>query len=86
MMTRNEFEKTLVASDCMTFWLSKTKEEVSNLLGKDVASMVNFDQRNLHHCYDLFAHTVHTVENVQKRLLSLSKDNILLLVAKVNKK
>ena len=63
MMTRKEFEKTLIASDCVTFWLSKTKEEVSDLLGEDVASMVKFDQRNPHHCYDLFAHTVH-VETV----------------------
>lgn len=81
MMTRKEFEKTLIAPDCVTFWLSKTKEEVSGLLGEDVASMVKFDQRNPHHCYDLFAHTVHTVENVQKRLLSSSKNNTLLLVA-----
>ena len=81
MMTRKEFEKTLIASDCVTFWLSKTKEEVSDLLGEDVASMVNFDQRNPHHCYDLFAHTLHTVENVRKRLLSLSKNSSLLLVA-----
>lgn len=81
MMTRKEFEKTLIASDCVTFWLSKTKEEVSGLLGEDVAKMVEFDQCNPHHCYDLFAHTVHTVENVRKRLLSSSKNSILLLVA-----
>lgn len=81
MMTRKEFEQTLIAPDCATFWLSKTKAEVADLLGEDVASMVKFDQRNPHHCYDLFAHTVHTVENVQKRLLSSSKNNTLLLVA-----
>lgn len=81
MMTRKEFENTLIASDCVTFWLSKTKEEVSGLLGEDVAKMVEFDQCNPHHCYDLFAHTVHTVENVRKRLLSSSKNSILLLVA-----
>ena len=81
MMTRKEFEKTLIASDCVAFWLSKTKEEVSGLLGEDVAKMVEFDQRNPHHCYDLFAHTVHTVENVRKRLHSSSKNSILLLVA-----
>jgi len=81
MMTRKEFEKTLIASDCVTFWLSKTKEEVSGLLGEDVAKMVEFDQCNPHHCYDLFTHTVHTVENVRKRLLSSSKNSILLLVA-----
>ena len=81
MMIRKEFEKTLITPDCVTFWLSKTKEEVSDLLGEVVAKMVEFDQCNPHHCYDLFAHTVHTVENVRKRLLSSFKDNILLLVA-----
>lgn len=81
MMTRKGFEKTLIASDCVAFWLSKTKAEVAELMGEDVANMVKFDQRNPHHCYDLFAHTVHTVENVQKRLLSASKNNTLLLVA-----
>ena len=81
MMTRKEFEKTLIESDCVTFWLSKTKEAVSDLLGEDVAKMVSFDQCNPHHCYDLFTHTVHTVENVRKRLLSSSKNSILLLVA-----
>lgn len=81
MLTRKEFEKTLIASDYVAFWLSKTKAEISDLMGEDVANMVKFDQCNPHHCYDLFAHTVHTVKNVQRQLLSSSKDNVLLLVA-----
>lgn len=51
------------------------------MLGEDVAKMVEFDQYNPYHCYDLFAHTVHTVENLRKRLLSSPKNIILLLVA-----
>ena len=41
MMTRKEFKKTLISSDCVTFWLSKTKEEVSGLLGEDGVKMSN---------------------------------------------
>lgn len=81
MMTRQDFEKTLVAETCVSFWLSKTKTEVSKLLGPDVANMVGFDQCNPHHCYDLFSHSLHTVENVQHRLHSTASENIQLLVA-----
>lgn len=81
MMTRKGFEKTLIDPDCVTFWLSKTKTQVCELMGNEVANMVKFDQHNPHHCYDLFAHTVYTVKNVQERLFSASQENIFLLVA-----
>lgn len=81
MMARQEFEKILENPDSVLFWLSKSKGEVCNLMGEEVAEMVDYNQCNPHHCYDLFAHTVHTVKNVQKRLSSLSINEPLLLVA-----
>lgn len=42
MMTRKEFEKILIAPDCVTFWLSKTKAEVAELMGEDVANVMNW--------------------------------------------
>lgn len=81
MMTRQEFEKILENPDGVLFWLSKSKHEVCDLMGTEVAEMVGYNQCNPHHCYDLFAHTVYTVKNVQKRLSSLSINEPLLLVA-----
>lgn len=62
MMRRDEFEITL--SDPLPFWLSKFKDEVCNLIDPKVGDMVGFDQRNSHHCYDLFKHSLHTVDGI----------------------
>lgn len=62
MMKKDEFEKTL--ENPVRFWLSKSKEEVCELLGAKAGAMVGFEQRNPHHCYDLFAHSIHTVEEI----------------------
>lgn len=63
MMKRNVFEESLM--DPLAFWLLKSKEEVCCLLNEKVRDMVGFDQRNPHHCYDLFAHTLHTVSEIK---------------------
>lgn len=59
-MTRTDFEKSLF--DASSFWESKSKQEVRDLLGDDVAEMVGFQQRNPHHCYDLFEHILHVLD------------------------
>ena len=58
-MMREQFEYSLI--NPLLFWSLKTKDEVSVLIGETAAVMVAFDQRNPHHCYDLFLHTMHTV-------------------------
>ena len=72
-MTRKEFEKSLF--EALDFWGRKSKQEVRELLGDDVAEMVGFHQRNPHHCYDLFQHVLHVVEALPKN------DSVLLRVA-----
>ena len=47
-------------------WLKKDKEDVAQLLGPETAAMVDFDQRNPHHCYTLFEHAIRTVEGLPK--------------------
>lgn len=59
MMTRDDFENSLM--DPLGFWQTKTRDEVKELLGDDTARMVGFGQRNPHHYYDLFTHTLYTV-------------------------
>ena len=41
-----------------------TYEEVKNMYGPETAKMVGFDQRNPHHCYDLWNHTLHVLEGL----------------------
>lgn len=62
MMNRENFEESLLQP--LQFWRTKSKNEVRALLGDEVAQMVNYDQRNPHHCYDLFLHALHTVQFV----------------------
>lgn len=62
-MRRNDFEESLI--DPLIFWLPKSKEEVCCLLNEKVGDMVGFNQRNPHHCYDLFAHTLYTVSEIR---------------------
>ena len=62
MISREIFEESLIQP--LQFWSMKSKNEVRALLGEEVAQMVDYDQRNPHHCYDLFLHTLHTVQFV----------------------
>lgn len=59
MMKRDDFEESL--KNPLVFWLPKSKGEICCLLNGKVGDMVSFDQRNPHHCYNLFEHTIHTV-------------------------
>lgn len=62
MMKKEQFKESL--KDPLVFWKGKTYEEVERLLGKQTATMVGFEQRNPHHCYDLFEHTLYTTAGV----------------------
>ena len=62
-MERKAFENSLKNP---LEWLKKDKEDVARLLGHETAAMVDFEQRNPHHCYTLFEHTLRTVEGLPK--------------------
>lgn len=62
MMNRVIFEESLIQP--LQFWGMKSKNEVRALLGEEAAQMMDYDQRNPHHCYDLFLHVLHTVQFV----------------------
>ena len=63
MISKLEFENSLQMP--LPFWQSKSMDEVCDLLGNTVAQMVGFAQNNPHHCYDLFLHTLHTVDEIR---------------------
>ena len=61
---RQIFETEVMRDDVVDFFLSKTPEELTEEFGPEVARMVNYDQQNIHHCYDLWEHTLRTVETI----------------------
>ena len=62
MIDKMMFEKTLI--EPVNFWSNKSKREVRKLMGEQVTMMVDYNQRNPHHCFDLFQHSLHTVESL----------------------
>lgn len=62
---RQMFEESLSREDIVDYYLSKTPEELEKELGIEVARMVGFEQKNSHHCYDLWEHTLRTVEGIK---------------------
>lgn len=71
-MQKQEFERMLMRTDLRSALLSMPKEQVESLFGPKVAQMVKYDQRNTHHIYDLFEHTMVTVENIPDDKFSVS--------------
>ena len=62
---RQLFEESLLRKDVVEYYLSKTPAELEEELGPEVARMVGFEQKNSHHCYDLWEHTLRTVEGIK---------------------
>lgn len=71
-MNKMLFEKTMLNSDYLR---NCSKEEVTILMGTDVAKMIGFEQNNPHHCYDLWNHTIGVIEALRTdapRLLKIA--------------
>lgn len=69
-LLRKNFESELLSDDVVDYFLSKTKEEVEQKYGEKVSRMIGFEQKNMHHCYDLWGHTLHTVESIDTTFLN----------------
>lgn len=63
-MTKEELIDLVNREDFLEYMSSLTKEQVDSLLGEKFSRMVGFDQNNVHHCYDLWGHTIHTVDSL----------------------
>ena len=61
---KEAFEESLMQNDVVEYYNSKCANELEELFGYEVARMVGFEQKNAHHCYDLWNHTLHTVASV----------------------
>lgn len=62
---RQLFEESLLRDDVVEYYLTKTPAELETELGLEVSKMVGFEQKNSHHCYDLWEHTLRTVEGIK---------------------
>ena len=71
MMTRDSFESSL--NNALEFWGGLSSTEIYNYLGSYVLQMVHYDQKNPHHCYDLFTHTLITVDGIPNNATILLK-------------
>lgn len=69
-MTKEELVELVNREDFLEYMQSLSKEEVETLLGSNFSRMVGFDQNNVHHCYDLYNHIIHTVDGVDNVGLS----------------
>ena len=67
---RQQFEDSLLREDIVEYYLSKSPEELEQELGSQVSRMVGFEQKNSHHCYDLWEHTLRTVEGIKSEGLT----------------
>lgn len=42
-----------------------SRKDIAVLLNDDVTKMIGYDQRNPHHCVDLWKHSLYTVNNIE---------------------
>lgn len=61
-LKKREFEKIIISNEESLFLVA---EDIAFFLGPDVKRMMGYDQRNPHHSYDLFTHTLHTVAGIK---------------------
>lgn len=66
MLKKEELEKLVLREDFLEYMQGLSKEEVNEMLGENFSRMVGYEQKNIHHCYDLYNHTLHTVNGIDK--------------------
>jgi len=72
-LLRKQFENDLLRSDVVNYFLSKSKEEIYHEYGEKVSRMIGFEQKNMHHCYNLWEHTLRTVEAINESKLTIDQ-------------
>lgn len=70
---RDALEQSLLREDVVGYYLSRKTEALEKEFGQDVSRMVGFEQNNSHHCYDLWEHTLRTIEGIEKDDLTLEQ-------------
>lgn len=63
---RKIFEEAITKEDVFKIFLSQKSKRLNILLGEDVVKMIGYDQKNSHQVYDLWEHTLRTVEGIKR--------------------
>ena len=64
--SKNDIQNFLNSPNLIDAISKFSYKQVVDFFGNDVAKMYKFEQKNPHHCYDLFEHTMHTVDSINK--------------------
>lgn len=80
-ITKSEFENSLFRQDVVDYYLNMSKEDLEYKFGSIVTDMVGFNQNNPNHCYDLFEHTLRTVNDIPTGELSDEEIKLLKIAA-----
>lgn len=63
-ITKSEFESSLFRQDIVEYYLNMSRDELEYKFGNFVTAMIDFNQNNPNQCYDLFEHTLRTVNDI----------------------
>ena len=80
-LTREQFENLLTNPNVVDEFNALTKEQLTEMLNADVSEMVGFEQKNCHHCYNLFMHTLKAVESIDPKGLTPEQFKMLRVAA-----
>lgn len=78
---KKEFEESLFGKDLVESYFFENPDALEAGFGETVTRMEGFEQNNSHHMYDLWEHTLHTVESVDTEGLSPENSRILKIAA-----
>ena len=78
---REDFESSLMNENVVENYNTKTNDEISEMFGMDVSSMIGYKQENAHHCYDLWNHTLYTVKNLNIEGIPIENAKLLKVAA-----
>lgn len=80
-LLREQFENDLLRDDVVDYFLTRSFAEIDDLYGDKVSRMIGFEQKNMHHCYDLWEHTLRTVEAIDTTNLTDAEIRIIKVAA-----
>lgn len=80
-ITKSEFENSLLREDVVDYYLNMPREDIEYKFGNIILDMIGFNQNSPHHCYDLFEHTLRTVNDIPTGELSNEEIKLLKIAA-----
>lgn len=83
MLEKSGLIDRLLTDSVYDSYYNEGKNTIVNLFGEELAATIDFDQKNPHHCYDLFGHLLKSVDNIKASIDINNYDDKILLVAAI---